>query len=53
MKFVLDVDRQCFSVYERLGYVPVYNQSVLQNMSIPLFLNRNWKFEFGYEMRGS
>ena len=50
MKFVLDVDRQCFSLYERLGYVPVYNQSVLQNMSIPLFLNRNWKFEFGYEM---
>ena len=42
-----DVDRQCFSVYERLGYVPVYNQSGLQNMSIPLFLNRNWKFEFG------
>jgi len=53
MKFVLDVDRQCFSVYERLGYVPVYNQSVLRNMSIPLFLKRNWKFEFGYEMRGS
>jgi hypothetical protein len=50
MKFVLDVDRQCFSLYERLGYVPVYNQSVLQNMSIPLFLNRNWKFEFGHEM---
>ena len=50
MKFVLDVDRQCFSVYERLGYVPVYNQSVLRNMSIPLFFNRNWKFEFGYEM---
>ena len=53
MKFVLDVDRQCFIVYERLGYVPVYNESVLRNMSIPLFLNRNWKFEFGYEMPGS
>jgi hypothetical protein len=36
MKFVLHVDRQWFSVYERLGYVPVYNQSVLRNMSVPL-----------------
>ena len=49
MKFVTRGQAMFF----RLGYVPVYNQSVLRNMSIPLFLNRNWKFEFGYEMRGS
>ena len=40
MKFVTRGQAMFF----RLGYVPVYNQSVLRNMSIPLFLNRNWKF---------
>jgi len=39
LSYVHEVDSQCSSLYERLGYLPVSTEDMLRNLSIPLFKN--------------
>ena len=53
LSYVHEVDSQCSSLYERLGYLPVSTEDMLRNLSIPLYrhiTSNRTKFLFGLEM---
>jgi len=53
LSYVHEVDSQCSSLYERLGYLPVSTEDMLRNLSIPLFrqvTSNRPIFHFGMEM---